>query len=111
MANPPKQKGTAFETSLVPEINKFYPGTERRAPHGTADKGDFVIPGAGDFIIEAKNHKTPSLGAWVEEAKKEAANAGVRYGVVAHKRRGITDPARQFLTMELGDFLELVAGR
>lgn len=106
-----KAKGTSFETSLVPEINKFYPGTERRAQQGANDKGDFNIPGAHDFIIEAKNVKTMSLGAWVEEAKVEAKNAGVRYGVVAHKRRGVTDPARQFVTMELGAFLELVANR
>jgi hypothetical protein len=102
-----KQKGTAFETSLLPELCYWYPGTERRAPQGAYDKGDFNMPGA-PFILEAKNHQQMSLGAWVEEAKKEMANAGLEYGGVVHKRRGVTSPGRQFVTLELGNFLALV---
>jgi hypothetical protein len=105
-----KQKGTTFETSLLPVLREYYPGTERRALSGAKDKGDFILPGA-PFALEAKNVKAMSLGSWVDEAEVEAANLGVRYGVVAHKRRGVTDPARQFVTMSMGQFLELVAGR
>jgi hypothetical protein len=102
-----KSKGTAFETSLIPELSYWYPGTERRALQGANDKGDFNMPGA-PFIVEAKNVQSMSLGAWVEEANREAANAGLDFGVVVHKRRGVTDPAKQFCTIELGKLLALV---
>lgn len=102
-----KQKGTSFETLLLPELRAYYPGAERRALSGNLDKGDFILPGA-QFALEAKNVKTMSLGTWVDEAEVEARNLSVRYGVVAHKRRGTTDPARQFATMSLGAFLALV---
>lgn len=107
MVNRAKQKGTAFESSLLPLLQEYYPGTERRALHGALDRGDFNMPGA-PITLEAKNHKTMSLGVWVDEATAEAINAGVEPGVVVHKRRGTTDPRKQFVTMELGALLELL---
>ncbi|MDQ3224317.1 MAG: hypothetical protein M3Q75_12730 [Gemmatimonadota bacterium] len=48
------------------------------------------------------------LPGWLRQARVEAGNAGVPYGVVVHKRRGKAEPALQFVTLELGDFLRLV---
>jgi hypothetical protein len=102
-----RQKGTAFESSLLPLLREYYPGAERRALAGVKDKGDFILPGAS-FALEAKNCKQMQLSAWVREAEVEAENLGVPHGVVVHKRRGVTDPARQYVTLTLKDFLELV---
>lgn len=105
-----KQKGTSFETSLLPPLRKRFPGAERRALSGNKDKGDFILPGA-DFALEAKNVKAMALGQWVREAEAEAENLGVPYGVVVHKRRGVTDPEEQFVTMTLRTFLGITSPR
>lgn len=105
-----KQKGTAFESSVLPELQKYYPGAERRALSGVHDKGDFILPGAA-FALEAKNHKAMDLAGWIKEAEAEAANLGVPHAVVVHKRRGKADPREQYVTMTLGSFLDLVQNR
>lgn len=106
MTNRSKSKGTSFETSLVPTLQEYYPGAERRALSGAADKGDFILPGAS-FALEAKNCKAMTLAEWVKESEVEAKNLGVPHGVVVHKRRGTTDPRQQYVTLTLGSFLEL----
>lgn len=103
-----KQKGTAYETSLLPLLSEYYPGAHRRVLSGNKDKGDFVLPGA-PYALEAKNVRAMSLGTWVDEAEVEAKNLGVPFGVVVHKRRGKTDPAKQFVTMSLEAFLKLTS--
>ena len=105
-----KQKGTSYETSLLPLLRAYYPGAERRALSGAKDKGDYILPGAS-YALEAKCVKAMALGSWVDEAQVEAANLGVRHGVVVHKRRGKTAPEEQFVTLRLIDFLEIVTGK
>lgn len=105
-----KQKGTSFESSLLPLLQAFYPGAERRALTGAKDKGDYILPGAS-FALEAKNHKAMDLAGWLAEAQVEAANLGVAHGVVVHKRRGKAAAEEQYVTLRLEDFLELVRRR
>lgn len=105
-----KQKGTSFETSLLPLLQRFFPGAERRALTGAKDKGDFILPGA-NFALEAKNHKAMDLAGWLGEAQVEAVNLGVPHGVVVHKRRGKTAPEEQYVTLRLEDFLEMITER
>ncbi|RZU35978.1 hypothetical protein EV284_3461 [Streptomyces sp. BK022] len=108
MTNRSKQKGTSFESSVLPAIKEKQPLAERRALEGKQDKGDFYIPGEDRFVIEAKNHKEMDLSGWLREATTEAANANVPHGVVFHKKRGTTDPREQYATMKVGTFLDLV---
>lgn len=108
MTNPSKQRGTKFESLLVPELKLYYPGAERRPLAGANDKGDFLLPGESRFIIEAKNVTRFNLAQWIAEAHVEAANAGVPHGVVFHKRRGVGEASRQWATMEVRTFLSLV---
>lgn len=103
-----KQKGTAFETLVLAAFRRHYPTAERRAMQGALDKGDLLLPGENRFIVECKNVKVVDLPGWTREAKAEAANAGVPYGVVLHKRRGSAKPDEQWVTVELRTFLELV---
>ena len=106
MVNRSKAKGTSFESSLLPLLREYFPGAERRALSGAKDKGDFILPGA-NYALEAKNQKGTMLGPWHKEAKVEAENLGVAFGVVVHKRHGMTDPAEQWVCLTLRDFLEL----
>lgn len=108
-----KQKGTAFETSLLPLLKEWYPNAMRHPLVGAKDVGDFHL---GDnekrFILSAKNHQTMRLAEWVDEAADRlAANfdeTGQAVGVVVHKRRGTAVPFDQYATMRLGDFLWLM---
>lgn len=108
MSNPSGQKGTSYETSLLPAIQTRHPYAIRNPSQGAKDKGDYYMPGNGLYVIEAKNHRTMSLGSWVDEAEVEALNALVPFGVVFHKRARVTDPLRQFATMSVGSWLDLV---
>lgn len=103
--------GTSFETSLIPLLDQYYPGAERRALHGKLDRGDFVLPGESRFILEAKNVRKMDLAGWLKEAHDEAFNAGVRAGVVVAKKRGTTNPLDQYAILDLGDLLWLANGR
>lgn len=104
-----RQKGTSFEVSLLPLLRQHYPDAERRPAQGTNDKGDFLLPGERRLALEAKAHARLNLPEWVAEAKVEAENFQPgSVGVVVHKRHGKTDPALQWVTLELGEFLRLV---
>ncbi|MGH3500809.1 MAG: hypothetical protein ACRDQA_07915, partial [Nocardioidaceae bacterium] len=59
------------------------------------------IPGV---VIEAKNAKTVTLGAWLDEAAIERTNDGADIGVVWVKRRGRPDPRHGYVVMD-GDTL------
>ena len=85
-----RAKGTAAETAVVRYLQTHgFPHAERRALHGTADKGD--ITGCGPIVFEVKNHKTMDLAGWQKELLTEMAHAGVHVGSVIAKKRGTTD--------------------
>ena len=90
MANPSKQKGTAWETAVVNWLNNWWPHVERRTLTGSADKGD--IAGLVGVVIECKNHKTHQLAKWTDELNAEMANANADLGVLAIKRHGKAHP-------------------
>jgi hypothetical protein len=86
-------------------MRAWFPGAERRALHGAADLGDVAgIPG---LVVQCKNQARDQLGQWVDVAEVQRANAGVRTGVVVHKRRGRGRAADQFVTLPLRDFCAL----
>lgn len=126
-----KQKGTAFETLVVDYLRLMgWSKARRNPPAGRNDVGDIDLgeerirqrqhPQA---VLECKNVKTAALGAWVEEARREAVVLAERYlpegawlaeetprsaippGVVIHKRRGRGRAEEQFVTMDLETFV------
>lgn len=102
-----KAKGTAWESAIVGYlIAEGFPAVERRALAGVADKGDVAgLPVA----VEAKNCKTTTLAAWVDEADAEAVNAAAPLGgVVWHHRRGKASPSAGFVTMSGETFVRLM---
>ena len=59
-------------------------------------------------VIEAKNCKTTTLAAWIDEAAIEQANDGADYAAVWHHRRGKASPADGFVTMTGAAFIRLL---
>lgn len=110
MSSRSKQKGTAFETLVLGAFRLLFPQAERRTLQGKHDKGDLYLPGEDRFIVECKNVSRFNLAEWKKEADVEAANAGVKVGVVVHKRRGCGQALDQWVTMTVADFLYLVKG-
>jgi len=101
-----RAKGTAFETSIVRYLQEWWPHAERRALHGTEDKGD--ITGTPGIVWECKNHKTLQLAEWLRETEQERENAHAYIGVLVAKRRGVTDPAQQYAIIPLHAMVRLL---
>lgn len=108
MTNPPKKKGTAWETAVVNFLTACGLLARRRALTGSNDQGDIELPEIGGIVIEAKNCKGQTLAQWVDEAVKEAANAGAPVGVVWHHRRGTASPGGGYVTMSGEHFTRLL---
>jgi hypothetical protein len=105
-----RQAGTSFESSLLPLLRVYMPEAHRLGMQGAKDKGDFYLPDPR-FVIEAKNYSSYAgkLAGWLHEAHVEAGNADKPFGIVCFKRRGTTDPKRQFVLCELLTFLEMTS--
>lgn len=102
-----RAKGTAAETAVVRYLREHgFPHAERRALHGTADKGD--ITGCGPIVFEVKNHKTLDLAGWLKELDDEMNNAGVAHGAVIAKKRGTTDPGDWYAVMPVRLLVQLL---
>lgn len=104
-----RAKGTAAETAVVAYLRSHgFPLAERRALHGTTDRGD--IAGVPGVAVEVKAAVSHSYGAWLAEAAREAVNAAARYGVVVHKPKGLgaVNVGQWHVVMTLDTFCELV---
>lgn len=102
-----RAKGTAAETAVVRYLRDHgFPHAERRALHGSADRGD--VTGLGPVVLEVKNHKTHDLAGWLTELSIEIYNAGAATGAVVAKRRGTTDAAAWYAILTFGDLVELL---
>lgn len=102
-----KQKGTAAETAVVRYLqDNGFIHAERRALHGTLDKGD--ITGCGPIVFEVKDHKTITLSAWLKELHDEIVNANANTGAVIAKRRGTTNPGDWYAVMPVSGLVKLL---
>lgn len=92
MSHPSKVKGTRWEREVADYLDSQLPyQVERRALHGTEDRGDILITGGpgADFALECKNTLdwSKKLSKFLREAEAEADNANVPFGAVIVKRR------------------------
>ena len=104
--NASKQKGTAFErecAEFLTDHTSFW--VERRALAGNLDKGDLL--GVPDTVLECKNHKQLNIAGWVDEAEREARNAGVR-GFAALVKRRNKNVREAYAVMPLWLYAELL---
>lgn len=87
---------------------------ERRARNGAKDRGDISgvrTPTGERVVIEVKDYGGRLKAAeWVDEAHVEAGNDDAAVGVVVAKRRGTTNPGKQWVLMTLDDLAVLLGG-
>lgn len=88
MSHPNKRKGTEWETAVTRYLREVVPDGDdirRVAQTGRMDTGDVH---ARPFVLECKNVARVDLAGFTEQARREAENAGLSYGVAVVKRRG-----------------------
>ena len=112
MTSREKAKGSAFEERVARFLSDALGIDVRRLiAGGRDDQGDLwgLTVRGRPVAIECKNHARMELGRWVDEADREAANAGACCGVVVHHRRGcgVAKFGRTYVTMTLDSFVEL----
>ena len=93
MSNPSGAKGSRWERRLADYLKTHgHPHADRRVKTGRNDKGD--IAGIEGWTLEAKACKRVELAAWLDEAEKEAANAGTtKFAVIFPRRNRQVDDA------------------
>ena len=109
-----KDAGTRFATHIASWMSARLGdgGIERRATNGALDRGDvtgLVTSDGRRVVAECKDVARMDLSGWLREAHIEARNDRAAVGVVIHKRRGVTDPAQQYVTMTV-DSLAVLLG-
>ncbi len=111
-----KAAGAKFERVIADGLAVALEDTriDRKVKAGAKDKGDIANvfhPGGGRIAIECKDRGGQFYAAeWVGEAETERINDGALAGVVIAKRRGVTDPMRQWALMEVSEFVALLRG-
>lgn len=107
--------GTRFERQIADALADALDDDriDRRAKTGAYDKGDIggIRVHGQRLVIECKDTTRTDLAGWTAQARAEADNDGALAGVVVAKRRGIGDPSRQWVHMELRDLIALITGR
>jgi hypothetical protein len=86
---------------------------DRKPKTGSADRGDIGglrIHGQR-LVVECKDVSKVDLPGWTNQAHTEAGNDSALVGVVIHKRHGVTDPGRQWVSCTVDDFLALIDGQ
>ncbi|MEJ4121391.1 putative PDDEXK endonuclease [Corynebacterium macginleyi] len=108
-----KQAGARFERIIADFLrDNLDDRIDRRVKVGAADKGD--IANVRDshnrrITIECKDYGGKlNLPQWTKEAHQEANNDNAHVGVVIAKRRGTTDPEKQWAIMEVEDLIKLL---
>lgn len=108
-----KQAGARFERIIADFLrDNLDDRIDRRVKAGAADKGD--IANVRDshnrrIVIEAKDYGGRLQPAqWLREAHQEANNDNAHVGVVIAKRRGTTNPGKQWAIMEVEDLIKLL---
>lgn len=108
-----KKAGAQFERLIADHLaREIDDRIDRRVKAGAHDRGDIGGVRTHDgrpIAIECKDYGGRLLPTdWVRQAHTEAHNAGAHVGIVIAKRRGTTDPARQWVLMEVGDLTRLL---
>lgn len=82
-----------------------------RAPkHGAKDRGDIagVNIRGHKIAIECKDTSRLELPEWANQAHREADNLGAVAGIIVHKRRGVSAPDQQWVTMTTRDLAAII---
>lgn len=108
-----KSAGTRFERQIADYLaDHLDDRIDRRAKTGSKDRGDIggVRAHGQRVVVECKNTSRLNIAGWIDEAHTEAGNDDALVGVIAHKRHGVADPSRQWITMTVADLVSLITG-
>lgn len=115
MANPAKQKGTAFETLVKRYLNeKGFTKADRVVLKGGEDTGDIngIIHGlAGRHLaIQCKNQRKMNLSGWLDATVAQAQRLGKALPALVVKRAGKGEKALgdTYVVLRLDDFVTLL---
>lgn len=115
MANPSKQKGTSFETSIKRYLNdKGFVRAERTVLKGGGDTGDIngIVHALAErhLAIQCKNHRKMSLSGWLDATVEQAKRLGKSLPALVVKRAGKGEKALgdTYVVMRLDDFVTLL---
>lgn len=112
-----KAAGTRHETNIVRYLAIHLDDRiERRARNGAKDRGDIsgirLSPalGGGRVVAELKDRRDYSLSQWYRQADIERGNDDATVGLIIHKRHGVSDPGRQWVTCTVDDLVAILSG-
>ncbi|HEX9227901.1 MAG TPA: hypothetical protein VF885_14960 [Arthrobacter sp.] len=111
-----KAAGARFERLIADGLATALEDTriDRKVKTGSRDKGDIAnvrTPNGDKIVVECKDRGGQFYAAeWVAEAEAERVNDEALVGIVVAKRKGVTDPMRQYVVMELGELVALLRG-
>lgn len=108
-----KAAGRGMEKLVADYLNRWVDDRiERRRQGGSRDRGD--ISGlrhmGGRIVVEVKNTSRIDLAGWAAELADEVGNDDATSGAIVHKRHGHGQPADQWVTMTLGEYVALLNG-
>lgn len=113
MPNPNKQKGDRAERSVLRYLHMAgFPRAWKTRAGWDDDRGDIVIPHPSDssrsVAVQVKDVAKPVWSKWHEQVAAQVRNAGAEFGVIVHKRRGISDPSQWHVVMTGAQFAEIL---
>lgn len=107
-----KAAGVAFETLIANGLREALgdPNIQRAPRWGAKDKGDIInvrIDGH-DLVIQTKDVARLDLPGGTGDAKVQAVNANALAGLFIHKRKGTTDPMKQWVSCTVAELVALI---
>ena len=109
-----KAAGARFERVMADALKEHVSEwIDRKVKTGARDQGDVAnLRSSHNLKItaELKDVRQMNLSGWLKEAEDERINAGDDLALVIAKRRGHSDPLRQYAVMEVRDLIGLITG-
>lgn len=108
-----KAAGARFERQIADHLrDNVSEYIDRRVKTGAKDRGDIAnVRMHGERVaVECKHTARLSLAQWIDEAHTEAGNDDAAVGIIIHKRHGVADPGRQWVTMCVDDLIFFLTG-
>jgi hypothetical protein len=113
-----KTAGSRFERAIADYLAAHVDDRiDRRVKTGAKDRGDLggirLSPalGGGRVVGECKDTASTQLGPHHNEAEIERGNDDAIVALLIHKRHGVSDPGRQWVTCTVDDLVALLTGQ
>lgn len=110
-----RDAGSRFERQIADTLAQALDDDriDRRSRNGARDRGDIggIRLHGQRVVLECKDSARLCLPEWTAEAHTEAGNDDALVGLVVHKRRGVGDPMRQWVTCTVADLVAILTGQ